>query len=409
MQLTREKIGEELVVKAVGRLDASWADLFMENMLKEVRSGEHHLLIDASEMSYVSSAGIRALLLLQKELFTVKGGFKILHASGMVRQTLALAGFEQWLQDEAPAPSEEKGKQMPSPAKSGKPGVFDLQWNGVLTARVVTAWNPWEPVDIELCRKLVFDADGFALGIGSAADTVEESLEVFGEFLSVKGAVAMQPPDEHSRPDYLIPEKAFFPELYCIQAILCRGEMSHLLRFSPQPERPIHRLSNLIEDMMAITEASAVGFVVAGEIEGLVGASLIRSPGRLSARTSLEYPAIREWLSFCGERVFAGEQALIGGVAVRGGGVDPARPTVMQPLAGGALHVHAHAAVFPYQPLQNGRIDLMATVQRLFNGPSPRAVMHLVDDARTGVGLGESALLRGACWCAPLSNPEVLA
>ena len=43
------------------------------------------------------------------------------------------------------------------------------------------------------------------------------------------------------------------------------------------------------------------------------------------------------------------------------------------------------------------------------NGPPPRAVMHLLEDTRPGAGLGESALLRGACWFAPLSNPEALA
>lgn len=410
MQLTRERRENNLVVKAVGRLDASWADLFMEQMLQEVRAGEHHLLVDASEMTYVSSAGIRSLLLLQKELYSVHGGFKIIHASGMVRQTLALAGFEQWLQDDSPGAGDmhESVSGSEALAMAGKSGRFVLQWNGALTARVITAWHPWNPVDVVLCRKLTFDDRGFALGIGSPSDTVEASLEVFGEFAAIQGCVAMQPPDERSRPDYLIPEKAFFPELYCIQAILCRGDMSHLLRFSPQEDRPVHRLSSLIGDMMRATEAAGVGFVIAGEIEGLVGASLIQSPGRLSSVTPVDYPSIREWLGFCGERVYAGEQALICGVAVRRTERDAPGEGSLQPLAEPGLYAHIHAAVFPYQPLPNGRIELTATVQRFFNGPPPRAVMHLVEDTRPGVGLGESALLRGACWCAPLSNPEVL-
>ena len=410
MQLTREKKGGELVVKAAGRLDASWADFFMENMLKEVRAGEHHLLIDAAEISYVSSAGIRSMLLLQKELFAVTGGFRILHASGMVRRTLVLAGFEQWLQDdEGAAPAVEQETKMPAPPKHEKQDTFDLQSNGALAVSVVSAWRPWAPADVALCKKLVFGADGFALGIGSAAETVEAALDVLGEFLSVNGCVAMQPPDERGRPDYLVPHKAFFPELYSVQANLCRGEMSHLRRFSPRSDRPVHRLSDLMGEMMGDTGAAAVGFVIAGEVEGLVGASLIRSPGRLSAMSPPVYPAIREWVSFCGERVFAGEQALIAGVAVRGEGCALQKASLLRPLAGGVFHAHVHGAVFPYQPLQNGRIDLASTVRRFFNGPPPRAVMHLLEDTRPGAGLGESALLRGACWFAPLSNPEALA
>ncbi len=72
------------------------------------------------------------------------------------------------------------------------------------------------------------------------------------------------------------------------------------------------------------------------------------------------------------------------------------------------LAAHIHAAVFPYQPLQNGKIELESAIGKFFNGPPPLSVMHLADDDRPVVGLGESALIRGACWFSPLQNPEVL-
>lgn len=405
MQLSRKKISEGLIIKVSGRLDASWTDLFMEDVMKEVRAGEHRLFIDATDLTYVSSAGIRALLLLQKELYAVQGGFRMVHATGMVHQTLALAGFEQWLQEEDP----ETGEKGPAGTfASDKPTTsFLLQWSGALSARVISAWRPWQPVQMDQCRKLIFDEEGFALGIGSAAHSLEQSRDVFGEFLAVQGCVAMQPPDEHSRPDYLIPEKSFLPELHAIQSILCRGAMSHLIRFSPRAEHAVFPLSELIAETMRVTESSATGFVVAGEIEGLVGASLTRSPGRIQDPANAEFPALRDWMNFCGERLFAGEQVLLCGTAVRNEQYQPQNGALI-PLAEPGLFAHIHAAVFPYQPLPNGRLELSATVRRFFNGPPPRAVMHLLEDARPAVGLGESALLRGACWCAPLTNPEVL-
>jgi hypothetical protein len=69
---------------------------------------------------------------------------------------------------------------------------------------------------------------------------------------------------------------------------------------------------------------------------------------------------------------------------------------------------HIHAAVFPHQPLPNGKIELEPSVRKFFNGPPPQAVMHLAEDIRPVVGLGESALIRGACWFGPVVNPEVL-
>ena len=65
---------------------------------------------------------------------------------------------------------------------------------------------------------------------------------------------------------------------------------------------------------------------------------------------------------------------------------------------------HLHAAVFPYQLLPNGVLDLTDTMQRIFNGSPPKSVMHLVHDTRSGNGLGESALYSGACWFAPINE-----
>lgn len=67
-----------------------------------------------------------------------------------------------------------------------------------------------------------------------------------------------------------------------------------------------------------------------------------------------------------------------------------------------------HAAVFPPQSLQNGKIEMRENVERFFRGAPPYGVMHLVNDKRAALGLGESALTRGACWFAPIQNPEVL-
>ncbi|MGD9972148.1 MAG: STAS domain-containing protein, partial [Desulfatirhabdiaceae bacterium] len=63
MQLIQEKKAGYLLIHVMGRLDATWYDFFLETILKYIRNGEHHLIIDASEMSYISSMGIRALMI----------------------------------------------------------------------------------------------------------------------------------------------------------------------------------------------------------------------------------------------------------------------------------------------------------------------------------------------------------
>ena len=64
---------------------------------------------------------------------------------------------------------------------------------------------------------------------------------------------------------------------------------------------------------------------------------------------------------------------------------------------------HFHAAVFTYGPIQRGRIDLRATVTRLFETEKLQTVLHLLHDDRPIVGAGESEFTRGACWIGPLA------
>jgi hypothetical protein len=162
---------------------------------------------------------------------------------------------------------------------------------------------------------MTFTNNVFALGIGSAAHHPDDARSRYGEFLAVAGNVIYQPPDESSRPDYLLAEHNYIPEMLVLQAISCSGGMSHLLRFAPEADKPFHPISDLVRMAMEQTAMTTIGFVIVGEIEGLVGATLIQSPGLLDKDRTIDHPELTDWLSFCGERAHAGKQCLIFGVA----------------------------------------------------------------------------------------------
>ncbi len=402
MQLTHQIRGRYLLIDAQGRLDATWADYFTDALMSHVRDGHHDLILDASGMAFLSSAGIRALLKIYKELIAVQGSFRIVGTTAFVKQTLSTSGFEIWLAEVLP-------DDLPveaSPASAQSSEHYLLNAAATLTLTRHAAWLPWQKSDANSVQTLTFPTDTFALGIGSAAESSAMAREQFGEFLAVAGNVVYQPPTEESRPDYLLAEKTYIPAMQCLQALVCRGEMAALLRFVPSDQTPFFPIAALLQMILKQSRKMMAGFVILGEIEGLVGASLIQSPGLLSADKSFSFPEVKEWLSFCGERVFAHQQVLLTGVVKdRDNHDDPLLPPLPSHPE---LAAHIHAAVFPYQPLQNGNIDMAVSVQKFFNGPPPLAVMHLVDDNRPAVGLGQSALIRGACWCAPVQNPEVL-
>lgn len=402
MQITQQQRGDYLIIRAAGRLDATWADYFTETALDLIRNGHQQIIIDAAELGFLSSAGIRSLLIINKELLSVNGSFMIVHAQPFVSQTITMTGFKNWLSGELP-------EEISSPGEGGQAeeGVeaetYVLDPSAELSLSLAGDWQPWQDVMPGMVHRMRFPYSTFALGIGSSAERPGQALEHFGDFLAVDGHVIFQPPETKARPDFLLAEADYVPEMLVIQALCCGGEMSHLFRFAPGEGHVGSELSWIAEKVLEITRAGIAGMVILAEAEGLVGVSLIRSPGLNPGAERTAYPGIRDWLSFCGERKYAGQQALIFGIVAR---TDQAQHhALLRPLPSKqGLSGHFHAAVFPFQPLQKGKIELRHNVSRFLNGSPPLALMHLVEDDRPAVGLGQSAFVRGACWCSPIKQ-----
>lgn len=404
MQLTQEIRGKYLLIKVKGRLDASWSDYFTDTLMNHARKGHHHFVINASEMTFLSSAGIRSLLMVYKALKAVHGSFLIVDSTDFVNKTLGMSGFQAWLAEKLPDDLPDTVSSDSSDSRE----IYTLNQSATFTLTRHAAWMPWKKTGPDSGLSISFPEETFALGIGSAAVDFAMAQEHFGEFLAVAGNVVYQPPAEESRPDYLMAGNDYVPSMQCIQALVCRGKAATLIRFSPSGQTPFFQISELLDMILDQSGGKMAGFVILGEIEGLVGAALIQSPGLLSDDRSISFPEIKEWLGFSGERVFPNQQALLVGVVKKtepDEASDPLLPTL--PSRPG-IAAHVHAAVFPYQPLQNGNIDMVESVLKFFSGPPPLAVMHLAEDLRPAVGTGQSALIRGACWCAPVQNQEVL-
>jgi anti-anti-sigma factor len=402
MELQEQRIGDRLLLSASGRLDATWADFFKEALLTHIRAGEHQIVVNAAKLTFLSSLGIRAMMVVYKKLTAVSGSFQIIHAEGMVKDTLNASGLGIWLSDEA---LEIAPEDAPS-AEYRTVEYFELEAAAALRVEKINAWAPWAPIQENQCAGIRFNVNSFGLGIGAAGASMQQARNYLGEFVAAGGQVAIQPPDEYGRPDCLLTEQAFIPELYSIQSWIARGNMAGIIRFRSGPDTPVFNLSTLISEAALKIKEESFGIAIIGEIEGLVGAQLIRSPGKLTDRAELSSTDMKDWLSFCGERSFNRELAVVTGVVTRSlsdewNGLSPL--TESRDLYG-----HFHAAVFPYQFLPNGPLSFPETARQIFEGPPPKAVMHLISDERPGIGIGESALYHGACWFAPISGCEVI-
>ena len=194
------------------------------------------------------------------------------------------------------------------------------------------------------------------------------------------------------------------PELKVLYGVIGKGQFAQMLRFDAKAEAPgVIGLSNLVEAALEISGANAAGFAILAESAGLVGAALRRSPGRADAKSPLAFPGVRDWLSFTTERTNERHLALIVGIAVR----DPqphVAPFVRVMAPDAKAHGHFHAALFPYRPVQRAELPLSKTINNLLATESAQTLLHLLSDDREFEGVGQSELMRGACWVGPIAE-----
>jgi anti-anti-sigma factor len=95
IEIRQEQHGDVRVLALSGRLDTETsADL--ELTLQDLQAeGAAHFVIDLGEIGYVSSAGLRVLLALAKQLDGGRGSLKLCALNDAVRQVFEVAGFSR--------------------------------------------------------------------------------------------------------------------------------------------------------------------------------------------------------------------------------------------------------------------------------------------------------------------------
>jgi stage II sporulation protein AA (anti-sigma F factor antagonist) len=93
MEIHEENQGGAAVIVPHGRVDSGSAPELESNLLGHLRAGEKQLGVDLVSVEYISSAGLRVLLMLAKKLQSTGGHLVLCAMPESVRLVFELAGF----------------------------------------------------------------------------------------------------------------------------------------------------------------------------------------------------------------------------------------------------------------------------------------------------------------------------
>jgi len=407
MEIVTQQLADALEVKVKGRLDNYWGEHLQRNLEQLIRGGAHHLRLNFSGVSYLSSAGVGLLVRFNRQLKAIGGSFVIITPSDHVKLVIDLCHLSPILFSHPPATppavSQAARRRFSTPTAAfeliERTATKPLTCEPIGDPRLLTGCC-YVPQD---CRAIQFPASTFGLGLGAFGNGFEDARARFGEFLAVAGSAAYLPTDGTNVPDYMVCSGALVPELNALYALRCEGDFSHWLRFEASTSANAISLTDILRTGFEVTNSSVVGLAMIAESGGLVGAALRRSPAAESA--SFKYPEVRGWLSFSTERLYARSLALVTGIA--SSSASGRLASFLRPLGAGTdFFGHFHAAAFSYHPLPKGEIDLKSTVTALFESENLQGVLHLLTDDRQAAGPQQSEFVRGACWISALSGDQ---
>lgn len=99
--ITRSTEGEIILLALEGFLDAHTAPDFEAAVQQEIDAGHAHLIVDAQQLTYISSAGLGVFMGFIEEVREQGGDLKICGLQPSVREVFELLGFDTLFDIEA--------------------------------------------------------------------------------------------------------------------------------------------------------------------------------------------------------------------------------------------------------------------------------------------------------------------
>jgi anti-anti-sigma factor len=93
MEIATRKAGGAMVVSVTGRVDAVTAPEFEKGLSALIAGGDHLLVLNLNGLEYISSAGLRSILITAKQLKAKDGKVLFAGLKGPVKDVFKISGF----------------------------------------------------------------------------------------------------------------------------------------------------------------------------------------------------------------------------------------------------------------------------------------------------------------------------
>ncbi len=380
-----------------GRVDALSSAEIQEVFDRLIQAGERMILVDFAEVTYVSSAGLRLFLLLQKQLKSVEGELLLLGLAPQVLEVFKISGFDKLFhiastQDELMSSVHEKTghsggtvthvgemavEYVRLPAEKGTFVMVGCQSPLSRAEYTETDVVSVKPADME-----------FGCGLGTAGEVYEDYKDLFGECMIIRRNLFFYPAVKRPQVDFMMASEDDVHLTYkFFNGFGFNGSFRFLLSFDGKDDGPVE-LSSLAKAFFEISDANLIGICLLAESKGIWGMRLKQVPiakNRPQNGKEIFHPEnFSNWIDFPVESTDANHIIAGTGIVVRQR--DRLRPEILGLIPEGN-EFHIHVGVFEKGPVSKVTKDFESEVARVITELVPLKVQHLLGQSRFASGM----------------------
>ena len=93
MEITQKKQDEKMIISLDGRLDANTAGSLEQVLVPLINDGEKYIALDMDKLEYISSAGLRVLVMSMKLIRKQDGKLVLAGMKDFIKEVFDIAGF----------------------------------------------------------------------------------------------------------------------------------------------------------------------------------------------------------------------------------------------------------------------------------------------------------------------------
>ena len=280
------------VASLAGRLDG-----FGAKEAEQAVAGENvttPLVLDCAGLSYLSSAGVRFLLGLQKAAAVAGLPFALASLQPFCASVMEMSGLSGLIPVYASVEDATRAMQAGGAAigvgecHETAAGTFAFHTVGSTAGTIDILGEVGNVIDCAITQETVvgkpFFETEYSLGVGALGANPEDYLPLMGEAIMVAGAMVWLPTDGNNTPDYMIPRKA--STTVVMQTgfnASIRGGFNEFAEFTAAPGRPasvceIYRALFDLAKKRRPDYRGVLGLAMRAEIHEAFGAGITKSP-----------------------------------------------------------------------------------------------------------------------------------